>query len=81
MLGVKLTAPTSYTQPNVIMAGSNSSTLYCGASRKHCLQETLMPIDEFGYRIGFTDAFNCRGAFRRCTGKPPSAYRRPGSAD
>jgi AraC-like DNA-binding protein len=81
MLGVKLTAPTGYKLPNVIMASSNSSTLHYGASRNRFLQKTLMSVDEIGNRIGFTDAFNCRGAFRRWTGKPPSAYRRPGSAN
>ena len=81
MLGVKLTAPTSYKLPHVIMACSNSGTLHYGASRNRYLQETLMPIDEIGYRIGFTDAFNYREAFRRWTGKPPSAYRQPGSAN
>ncbi len=111
----------SYNLPNVIMAGSNSSTLYCGASRNRYkqvtvtsgvsettiyvggllekvgfqqlldevrssmaieyLQNTLMPVEEIGHRIGFTDASNLRKAFRRWTGKPPSAYRRPGRAN
>ena len=150
---------TSYNLPNVIMAGSNRSTLYYGASRnrykqvtvtsgvsettiyvggllekvtrgsvteyRHLthggkgvaaalgmslrtlhrrlgvenvgfqqlpdevrssmaieyLQNTLMPVEEIGHRIGFTDASNFRKAFRRWTGKPASAYRRPVSAN
>lgn len=45
------------------------------------LQNTLMPVEEIGHRIGFTDASNFCKAFRRWTGKPRSAYRRPGSAN
>jgi AraC-like DNA-binding protein len=45
------------------------------------LQNTLMPVEEIGHRIGFTDASILRKAFRRWTGKPPSAYRRPGRAN
>jgi AraC-like DNA-binding protein len=40
-----------------------------------------MPVEEIGHRIGFTDASNFRKAFRRWTGKPASAYRRPVSAN
>jgi len=45
------------------------------------LQNTLMPVEDIGHRIGFTDASNLRKAFRRWTGKPPSANRRPGRAN
>ena len=45
------------------------------------LQNTLMPVEDIGHRIGFTDASSLRKAFRRWTGKPRSAYRRPGSAN
>jgi AraC-like DNA-binding protein len=39
------------------------------------LSNTLMPVEEVGHRIGFSDAANFRKAFRQWTGKSPSAYR------
>lgn len=39
------------------------------------LRETRMTIDDIAERTGFSDAANFRHAFKRWTGKAPSAYR------
>lgn len=93
------------------MAGSNSTTLYCGTSRNRreqvtatsgtsvttisvggllekvtrgsvadCLQNALMPVEEISRRIGLAETSSRRKVFTRCTGKPPSVYRRARSA-
>jgi AraC-like DNA-binding protein len=41
------------------------------------LENTGMPVEEVAWRIGFADASNFRKAFRRWTGRAPSAYRAP----
>jgi hypothetical protein len=68
------------TQSNVVMSRSSISAPYYGASRNRDLRNTLMPVDECGHRIGVTGVDDFRKAFRRCTSKPPSAYRLPGGA-
>jgi AraC-like DNA-binding protein len=40
------------------------------------LENTRMPIDEIGRRLGFADASNFRKAFRRWAGRSPSEARR-----
>jgi AraC-like DNA-binding protein len=39
------------------------------------LSSTVMPVEEIGHRVGFTDASNFRRAFRRWTGRSPGSYR------
>jgi len=45
------------------------------------LPNTLLPAEAIGRRIGSTDASGFCKAFGRSTGKPPSAFHRPGSAN
>jgi AraC-like DNA-binding protein len=40
------------------------------------LENTRMPIDEIGRRVGYADASNFRKAFKRWTGRAPSDLRR-----
>jgi AraC-like DNA-binding protein len=40
------------------------------------LENTKMPVDEIGRRLGFSDASNFRKAFRRWSGRAPSEIRR-----
>ncbi len=42
---------------------------------RQCLANDNLTIDEIAYQLGYTEPTNFRHAFRRWTGRPPSAYR------
>ncbi|TQV66510.1 AraC family transcriptional regulator [Exilibacterium tricleocarpae] len=45
------------------------------------LQETDMPMEDIAFSLGYSDKANFRRAFRRWSGKPPSAFRKSTKAE